>query len=62
MILDDFSIPFSTPLTMMKCVSSRKTTSQAAGCQGLLEKDWKEAMKSSGVLSEKLLVTASQIY
>lgn len=38
-ILADFSIPFSTPFTMMKWVTRRKSTSQITGRQGLEEKE-----------------------
>ena len=61
-ILDDFSIPFSTPFTMMKWVASKNRVSHKAGRQGLLEKLWKEEMNSAGVLPAKLLLTASNIY
>ena len=43
MILADFSIPFSTPLTMMRWVASRNSTSQMTGRQGLLTKLLKDA-------------------
>ena len=44
MILADFSMPFSTPFTMMKWVESRNSTSQMSGRQGLVEKAVNELM------------------
>ena len=61
-ILEDFSIPFSTPFTMMKCVISRKAINQITGRQGLLENCWNEVMNSPEVFPEKPLVAASRIY
>ena len=61
MILADFSIPFSTPLTMMRWVASRNSTSQMTGRQGLLTKLLKDAMKSAADFPAKLLVAASPI-
>ena len=61
MILADFSIPFSTPLTMMRWVANRNSTSQMTGRQGLLTKLLKDAMKSAADFPAKLLVAASPI-
>ncbi|CDC52262.1 unknown [Bacteroides finegoldii CAG:203] len=61
-ILEDFSIPFSTPFTMMKWVINKKETNQTTGRQGLLENCWKEVMNSSGVFPAKPFEAASNIY
>ena len=60
-ILADFSIPFSTPFMMMKCVANKNTTNQITGRHGLLTKPLKEAMNSEADLPAKLLVAASPI-
>ena len=44
MIFADFSIPFSTPLAMMKWVESRNKTNHTSGRQGLVEKVVNELM------------------
>ena len=62
MIFDDFSMPFSTPFTTMKCVASRKTIIQSIGRQGLATKLSKAAMNWSADLPAKLLVAASRMY
>lgn len=58
-ILADFSMPFSTPFTMMKCVANKNIISQIIGRHGLLTNPLKEEINSAADLPAKLLVAAS---
>lgn len=61
-ILDDFLIFFFIFFMMMKWVVSKNNVSYRVGCQGLLEKFWKEEMNFVGVLFVKLLLIVLNIY
>ena len=62
MILDDFSMPRSTPFTMMKWVISMKTNIHRAGRHGWATKPLNEAMKSLADCLAKVFVPACTMY
>ena len=62
MILDERSMPFSTPFTIMKWVMSKNKTVHTTGSQGLLTNVSNRVMKSAGVLSAKWPTPADTMY